>query len=222
MSIFWRIFGLVFAKQWNMRLYFYTEGKSNSVPSFRENFAVFNAILSTIEAIKCVRLEMYTNTVHVATRWLFFWNQCHWFVHDTWCVHFRRHQLEQNGDVSGNGISYFCRFNRKVPNGKQRVKRKFEERDCFGGACGSRRDWFQTECECDPLTTSTLSCFAWKKVMSDSPERVNFSFRQIALHDRLIVQRAMDNTANKGNIASRWGELNSRSVLTVVQVFKWI
>ena len=50
-----------------MRLYFYTEGKSNSVSSFRENLAVFNAILSTVEAIKCVRLEMYTNTVHVAT-----------------------------------------------------------------------------------------------------------------------------------------------------------
>ena len=57
---------LVFAKQWNMRLYFYTEGKSNSVPSFREIFAVFDAILNTAEAIKCVRLEMYTNTVQVA------------------------------------------------------------------------------------------------------------------------------------------------------------
>ena len=67
MSIFWRIFGLVFAKQWNMRLYFYTKGKSNSVPSFKENVAVFNAIVSTVEAIKCVRLEMYTNTMHVAT-----------------------------------------------------------------------------------------------------------------------------------------------------------
>ena len=50
-----------------MQLYFYTKGKSNSVPSFKENVAVFNAIVSTVEAIKCVRLEMYTNTMHVAT-----------------------------------------------------------------------------------------------------------------------------------------------------------
>ena len=56
-----------FAKQWNVQLYFYTEGKSNSVPLLREIFAVFNAIVSTVEAIKCVRLEMYTNTVHMAT-----------------------------------------------------------------------------------------------------------------------------------------------------------
>ena len=69
-----------------------------------------------------------------------FRNQCHWFAHDTWCVHFRQHQLEQNGDMSVNGISYFRRFNRKVPNWKQQVKREIEEQDSFGRACGSRKE----------------------------------------------------------------------------------
>ena len=52
-------------------------------------------------------------------------------------MHFRRHPLEQNGDVSVNDISYFRRFNRKVPNG---VKQEIEERDGFGGACGSQKE----------------------------------------------------------------------------------
>ena len=39
--------------------------------------------------------------------------------------------------VSVNDISYFRRFNRKVPNG---VKQEIEERDGFGGACGSQKE----------------------------------------------------------------------------------